>query len=107
MGAFDELRANGNKYRLNGKLISQITNGMTGEDKLKLVADICRQFVSVDGDVFEKYFNITNADEFPNGIYMVISSILEELDGSFNVVYPERKMTLVFAYKTCDSEIGT
>lgn len=107
MGAFDELRANGNKYRLNGKLISQITNGMTGEDKLELIADICRQFVSIDGDIFEKHFKIINADEFPNGIYMVISSILEELDGSFNVVYPERKMTLFFAYETCDGGIGT
>lgn len=106
MGSFDELRANGNTISINGKPIAQITNGMSGNDKLEFIANICRQMVNAEGELFEKNFIIKYAEQFPNGIFIVIAAIIENLEGSFNVIYPDKKLNLSFAYETSEEGLG-
>ena len=106
MGSFDELRANGNSISLNGQPIAKITIGTSGDEKLDFIAYICSQMISGNGTIFEKSFSIKFADEFPNGIFIVICAIIENFEGSFNVVYPEEKMTLHFFYETACNGIG-
>ena len=100
MGAFDDLRRSGHMIKVGDKTVSQLAPTIEPEERLELAGKIGRSLIHADGNMFDKTFTIKSADCFPNGIFIALSAILENLDGSFDVLFPGKKMSIHCDYST-------
>lgn len=99
MGMFDDLRNNRFSLKIGDKLLDEIIAGITPQQKMDLAADIGRSMICGSGDLFSKTFKIQNAEYFPNCIFIVIAAIIENLEGGFDSLYPDKKMKIDCCYE--------
>ena len=100
MGAFDDLRKSGHLLKVGEKKVSEIAPLISPEERLELIAQIGSSLVNITGDMFSKTMKIKLADSFPNCIFIFIAAVLENLDGSLNVAFPDKKMKCTCVYDT-------
>lgn len=100
MGVFDDLRKNGNRLIIDDRPVSERVQTMLPQERLVFAADLGRGLINAQGDLFTKQFSIRFADYFPNAVFVALAAIFENLEGAFNVRYPDRKMTVVCEYET-------
>lgn len=100
MGVFDDLRKSGHMLKVGDQPVSELLTTMHAPERLTLAGDIGCGLINAQGDLFAKQFSIQLADYFPNCVFVALAAIFENLEGGFNVLYPDRKMTVVCAYDT-------
>lgn len=100
MGAFDDLRKSGHLLKVNEKPVSKLAPIIQPQQRLELAGKIGRSLMEAQGDLFNKKFVIELADDFPNCIFIALAAIVENLEGSLNELYPDRKMSVVCEYDT-------
>lgn len=102
MGAFEDLRRSGHMLDVNDKPVSELAPTLRPQERLALAGDIALSLISVQGDLslFNKSFLIELADYFPNCIFIVLTAILENLEGTINEVYPDKKVAVLCEYDT-------
>ncbi len=100
MGAFDDLRKSGHLLTVNGKLVSELAPTIQPQERLVLAGDIGRNLIDIQGELFNKTLSIKRADHFPNCIFIALTAFLENLDGTLDVMFPDKKTAVVCQYDT-------
>lgn len=64
-----------------------------------VAVEVGRSMICGSGNLFSKTFKIQNAEFFQNCIFIVIAAIIENLEGGFNSLYPDKKMKIDCCYE--------
>lgn len=104
MGAFDDLRKGGHLIKMGDKPASEVLPTIEPEQRLAFAGDIGRQLIDASGELLEKRFVIKGADIFPNCVFIALAAILENLDGSVNSMFPDKKVSVCCEYNTAGGE---
>lgn len=104
MGMFDDLRNNRFSLKVDDKPIDEILVGMSPEQKMNLATEVATRMISGSGDVFSKVFKIQNSEHFPNCIFIVIAAIIENLEGGFDTLFPDKKMKIDCCYEVKEND---
>ena len=101
MGAFDDLRRNGHRITVSGKPASEVTPGMSPEERLTLACGvgnglIQRQQAPAARGVMGLQFSISMADCFPHCIAIAFCAVMDQISpGPLPI-----RFSVVCSYKT-------
>lgn len=100
MGAFDDLRRSGDRLSINGQSVATLAASLEPFERLSLAGTIGQNLIEIDMSAFglyQKKYNLKQADYFPNCIFIAIAAMLENLDGAFTDV---KKVNVLCEYET-------
>lgn len=103
MGAFDDLRRMGHVLSIGGQKVSEKLTDMEVEERLQLASRVGQSLTNWDhGDFKELNFHFNLADSFPHCIFIHMAAVIENLDGSLNLLFPNTKMPVICNYDTIE-----